>query len=405
MFSRRALLATPGFAMAEEEAFPSWPIFDDSEAQAVEAVIRSGKWGRGGGKQVEAFEAAFAQRTGSAHCLAVANGTSALLTAMGVLDIGPGDEVIVPPYTFIATVNAVLRFHAVPVFADIDPATLQIDPRRVEQQITPRTRAIVMVHMAGGVGELGQVAELAKRRGIPLVEDAAQAHLAEWNKRHVGTLGTLGCFSFQASKNLNAGEGGALLAQDAALAERAYAFHNNSRGRSQPGTEFHYQMTGANLRLTEMQGALLLAQMRRIEKQAERRTQNARRLDAVLSQYPLLRPCGVGSGCTRHAYHLYMFRCAEGRRASLLEHLRTHGISASTGYAPLEEEPFLENAMRSRGWEFAYGKNYFAKWKKRNGCPENRKACGETVWFPQNMLLAGERAMGRLEKAIASWKA
>jgi dTDP-4-amino-4,6-dideoxygalactose transaminase len=279
-----------------------------------------------------------------------------------------------------------------------------MDPKRVEEQITPRTRAIIMVHMAGGVGELGRVAEVAKRRGIPLIEDAAQAHLAEWEGRHVGTVGAMGCFSFQASKNLNSGEGGALLTQDAAMLERAFAFHNNSRGRTQPGTEFHYEMTGANLRLTELQGALLLAQMERIEKQAERRTANARRLDAVLRGNPLLAPCGVAKGCTRHAYHLYMFRCAGGKRADLLAHLKAQGIGASSGYAPLEEEPFLANAMRSRGWEFAYGKNYFAKWKRRNECPENRKACAEAVWFTQNMLLAGDKPMAKLEKALASWK-
>ncbi len=391
-----------------EETYPSWPVFDGSEERALGEVVRSGKWGRGNGTRVAEFEKAFAAKTGTAHCLAVANGTSALLTAMGVLDIGPGDEVIVPPYTFIATVNAVLRFHAVPVFADIDPVTLQMDPRRVEEQITPRTRAIVMVHMAGGVGELGKVLEIGKRRGIAVVEDAAQAHLAEYAGKHVGTLGAMGCFSFQASKNLNSGEGGALLTGEAAMAEKAFAFHNNSRGRTQPGTEFHYEMSGANLRLTEFQGAMLLAQMARLEEQSRRRTENARRLDAAMAKIEGLTPCRVAKECTRNAYHLYMFRYEAKRfggrpRAEFLKYLAAQGVPASSGYAPLEEEPFLENTLRSRGYEFAYGKDFFAKWKKRNDCPANRAACGEAVWFTQNVLLAGERPMARIEKALAGW--
>jgi dTDP-4-amino-4,6-dideoxygalactose transaminase len=403
---RRDLAALTGAPLlaVEEERFPSWPVWDGTEQAALSAVLTSGKWGRGGGRAVADFEAAYARLTGAGHCLAVANGTSALLTALGVLDIGPGDEVIVPPYTFIATVNAVLRFHAVPVFADVDPASLQMDPAAVERQITSRTRAIIMVHMAGAVGELGKVLAIAQRHKLPLIEDAAQAHLAEWEGKHVGTLGAMGCFSFQASKNLNSGEGGALLTSDAALAEKAYAFHNNSRGRTQPGTEFHYEMTGANLRLTEFQAALLSAQMARLDVQAKKRSENARRIDGVLAGLAGLKPYGAGVGCTRNAYHLYMFRCEGGRRAALLKHLNAAGVPASGGYAPLEEEPFLQNAMNSRGWEFAYGKNFFAKWKKRNACPVNRKACEETVWFTQNMLLAGDKAMLKLEKALRSWK-
>lgn len=396
----------PGAPMMSEEseAFPTWPVFDGSESAALDRVLKSGKWGRGNGGAVAAFEDAFAAKTGAKHCLAVANGTSALITALGVLDIGPGDEVIVPPYTFIATINAVLRFHAVPVFVDTDPKTLQMDASKLEAQITPRTRAIIMVHMGGGVGELGKVLEIGKRRGIPVIEDAAQAHLAEWEGKHVGTHGTMGCFSFQASKNLNAGEGGALLTNDTALYEKAYAFHNNSRGRTQPGEVFRYQMTGANLRLTEFQGALLTAQMARIEEQAKKRSENAKRLDAVLAKAPGLTPMAVGQGCTRHAYHLYMFHydAAKYGGKSREAFMKALGVPVSSGYVPLEEEPFLELAFKSRGYEFAYGKNYFAKWKKRNDCPVNRKACAESLWFTQNILLSGPKAMARLERALMS---
>src|SRR6185503_8180877 len=135
-----------------------------------------------------------------------ANGTSALITSLQALGVGAGDEVIVPPYTFVATVNAVLLLHALPVFVDTDPDTFQIDARKVEAAITPDTRAIVPVHLGGGVADLDTILEVANRRGIPVVEDACQAHLSEWKGRKVGTFGKTGCFSFQASKNLNSGE-------------------------------------------------------------------------------------------------------------------------------------------------------------------------------------------------------
>jgi dTDP-4-amino-4,6-dideoxygalactose transaminase len=412
---RRQLLSLPALQYSanaaetsENEAVPAWPIFDQSEEQALSKVLRSGKWGRGGATAVTAFEQQFQTLTGARHCLAVANGTSALITALGILDIGPGDEVIVPPYTFIATVNAVLRFHAVPVFADIDPASLQIDPQKVETQITPRTRAIIQVHMGGGVGELGQVLEIGKRRGIPVIEDAAQAHLAEWDHKHVGSHGAIGCFSFQASKNLNSGEGGALVTNDDTLAARAFAFHNNSRGRTQPGAEFRYEMSGANLRLTEFQGALLNAQMARISQQAQLRTTNARRLDAFFERFPGLTPCTVASQCTRNAYHLYMFRYDPkhfgGRtREQFLAHLAKHRIPASGGYSPLSDEPFLQNTFNSRGWQFAYGKGFFEKWRRKNDCPVNRQACSEAVWFTQTFLLGKPALFDRLEKAVQSF--
>ncbi|MFN8939985.1 MAG: DegT/DnrJ/EryC1/StrS family aminotransferase [Acidobacteriota bacterium] len=388
---------------------PSWPVFDQSEEEGLKTVLRSSRWGRGNGKAVAGFEEQYARLTGAKHCLAVANGTSALLVAMGVLGIGPGDEVIVPPYTFIATINAVLRFHAVPVFADIDPSTLQIDAKQVEAKITPRTRAIVQVHMAGGVGDLGAVIAIGKKHGIPVVEDAAQAHLAEWQGKHVGPQGTIGCFSFQASKNLNSGEGGAVVTNDSRLAELAFAFHNNSRGATQPGTEFHYEMSGANLRLTEFQGALLSAQMARIEEQARRRTAFSQGLDAVLSRHEGLTPYRVAAGCTRNAYHLYMFRYDAARfggrsRSEFIQHLGKHGIPASGGYAPLQDEPFLRNTFESRGYQFAYGKGLFAKWRKQNDCPLNRKACGEAVWFTQNFLLGEEAWHGKLDRAIAAFR-
>ena len=196
--------AVLGGTPVRAKAFPSWPVADSREEQALTTVVRSGKWGRGVGDEVSRFEQAYASLTGARHCLATANGTSALVTALSALGVGPGDEVIVPPYTFVATVNVVLMLHALPVFVDTDRETFQIDAKKVAGAITDRTRAIVPVHLGGSAADLDTVLAAAAPRGIPVIEDACQAHLAEWKGRKVGTYGRAGCFSFQASKNLNA---------------------------------------------------------------------------------------------------------------------------------------------------------------------------------------------------------
>jgi perosamine synthetase len=383
--------------------FPSWPVADAREEQALVELIRSGRWFRG--EKVAAFEAAYATLTGATHCLATANGTSALITSLAALGIGPGDEVIVPPYTFVATVNAVLLMHALPVFVDSDRETFQIDARRIDAAFTPRTRAIIPVHLGGAAADLDTIGELARRRGVAVIEDACQAHLAEWRGRKVGTYGTTGCFSFQASKNLNSGEGGAILAADEALVEACYRFHNNSRGRRNTGSDFTYGSPGANLRMTEFQAALLLAQMTRLEEQSRTREQNAAYLSRLLREVPGIAPARMYDGCTRNAYHLYMFRYDTDAFAGLprsvfLKALAAEGVFASGGYSPLNREPFLEEALAGRGFQAIYGKARLDAWRSQNRCPENDRLCGEAVWLTQTMLLGPRRDMDEIAGAV-----
>ena len=394
-----------GGAPVRKDKFPSWPRFDQREEQGLLKTLKSGKWYRVGGAQVDAFEKAYCGLTGSPHCLAVANGTSALITALGVLDIGPGDEVIVPPYTFIATVNAVLMFHATPVFCDTDPATFQMDPKKLEAKITPNTRAIIPVHMGGAPVDLDAILGIAKKHNIPVIEDAAQAHLATYRGRHVGTFAEMGCFSFQASKNLNSGEGGAVLFREQTMADRAYGFHNNSRTKTQPGEVFRYGMRGANLRLTEFQGALLLAQMSRLEEQAKRRDENAAYLTKMFQEIPGIAPIVPTAGATRSAWHLYMLRYDAQKfaglpRAKFLKALGAEGIPASSGYDPLNREPFLETTLNSRGYERILGKGAYAKWMSANQCPANDRLCQEAVWFTQTVLLAERSDMEQIVEGV-----
>lgn len=395
-----------GGAPVRQTAFPSWPVQDSLESTGLSEVLRSGKWGRGTGKTVGRFEEAYAKTTGAKACLATANGTSSLLVALSALGIGPGDEVIVPPYTFVATINVILQNFALPVFVDTDRDTFQIDARKVEAAINPNTALLMPVHLGGSVADLDTLLAIGEKRRIPILEDAAQAHLAEWRGKSVGTFGRAGCFSFQASKNLNSGEGGAIVSNDEALIGQCYAFHNNSRGRNTAGADFSYQARGLNLRLTEFQAAILLAQMSRLEQQSKTREENAAALTAMLKQVPGIAPATMYANCTRNAYHLYMFRYDPAHfsglpRAGFLKALQAEGIPCSGGYSPLNREPLLKNTLMSKGYKRIYGEKRLKEWFEQNQCPVNDRLCGEAVWFTQTMLLTERAGMEQIAGAIA----
>jgi perosamine synthetase len=406
-------IANPGPAVlggtpVRSVPFPSWPVADTREEDALVRVIRSGRWNRG--DNVAAFETAYASLTGAKHCLAAANGTSALITSLAALGLGPGDEVIVPPYTFIATVNAVLLMRALPVFVDSDLETFQIDAKKVEQAINGRTRIIMPVHLGGSAADLETLMDVGRRRGVTVVEDACQAHLAEWRGRKVGTYGKTGCFSFQASKNLNSGEGGAILTDDEALVETCYRFHNNSRGRRNTGDDFSYRTTGANLRMTEFQAVLLTAQMTRLDAQARTRDENGAYLTTLLRQIPGIMPARMYDGCTRNAYHLYMFRYDAARfsglpKAAFLKALAAEGIPCQAGYSPLNKEPFLEGALSSAGFQQIYPRARLEAWRAQNQCPQNDRLCSEAVWLVQTMLLGTRQDMEDIATAIGKVQA
>ncbi len=385
------------------EKFPSWPVIADNDETALVTVLRKGRWNRLDGNYTQQFEETWARTLGAKHCLATANGTSALFASLNALGIGPGDEVLVPPYTFVATVNVVLLQHALPVFVDTDPETFQMDARRVEAAITSRTRCILPVHLGGSAADLDLILEVARRRKIPVLEDACQAHLAEWRKRKVSTWGALGCFSFQASKNLNSGEGGAIISDDADLIAFCSSFHNQGRGA--PGAGFSYVRNGSNLRLTEFQAAILLEQLKRLEEQSRTRERNAEYLTNHLREIPGISPARMYEGCTRNAYHLYMFRYDKAHFAGLprsrfLKALQAEGIPGSGGYSPLNKEPFLKNTLQSRAYRSVYSEKELKAWEERNHCPANDRLCEEAVWFTQTMLLGPRRDMDQIADAI-----
>lgn len=394
-----------GGTPVRSEAFPGWPVVEKNDEEQWMEVLRSKQWYRRGGHYVDDFEKTWAEKLGAKRCVATNGGTGALWSALNALEVGPKDEVILPPYTFIATVNVVLLQHALPVFVDTDRATLQIDADKIAAAISPRTRAIMPVHMGGSVANMDRVLEVARKHNVAVIEDACQAHLAEWRGKKVGTLGDLGCFSFQASKNLNCGEGGALVTNNEEWAARAEAFHDNGNVPNLNPNNQDRKMHGCNLRMTEFQGALLLSQMERLEKQAQTREQNAKYLSKMLAEIAGIQPARMYDGCTRNAYHIYMFRydadAFEGLpRGLFLKALNAEGIPCSGGYRPLNKDPFLKNTFATRAFRAIYSEREIHEWEERNQAPENEKLCEEAVWMGQSRLLGPRSDMGQVAEAV-----
>ncbi len=381
-------LAIHGGEPVRRAKSPAWPISGAREENLLLQVLRSGDWGELTGGMTREFARQFASFQGAAHAVPVPNGTLALELALETLGVGHGDEVVTSAYTFIATAGAILSVGAKPVFVDIDPETNTIDPGRIEAVLTSRTKAIMPVHIGGLPADMDGVLEIAARHGLPVLEDACQAWGASWRGTPVGALGTMGTFSFQASKNLNAGEGGMVVTNDSALYERAWAIHDV--GRRPDGTWYEPAIPGRNLRMTEWQAAILIAQLERLPQAMERRDRSARILDEGLSTVPGLVPLKVDARVTRHAWHLYQVRydpsaCGGMERSAFLRAIKAEGVEAFGGYRPLPAQPAVRNALRDRfGVDVVPDTAEF---------PNAVQAGEQTIWLPQTLLLGGEDDM------------
>lgn len=402
--SKAGKLAILGGKPVRAKSFGHWPIWDRADEESILSILRSGNWFRGRGRVVSEFERKYAQMMGAKGCMATVNGTNALLTSLHVLDVGIGDEVIVPPYTFVATISVVLLSNALPVFVDTDLETFQIDPDKIEERITGHTRAIIPVHILGGVANMDKVNAIAKKHNLKVIEDACQAHLAEWKHNKVGTVGDMGCFSFQNSKNLPCGEGGAIIGNDQRILDKCHSFHNCGRAYgSIKGSGFAFM--GTNRRMTEYQAAILLAQMKRIEQDAKTRNENGEYLTSRIEKIPGIVPMQFYEGQTRGAYHLYAFRYKKERfnnvpRSKFLSALSREGIPCSGGYTPLNKQGIIENALNSKNFRRAFSKTRLNKYREQNHCPVNDRLCTEAVWIPQWVLLGTKKDMDDIANAI-----
>ncbi|QEC51322.1 dTDP-4-amino-4,6-dideoxygalactose transaminase [Anseongella ginsenosidimutans] len=398
-----ALLGGP---KAHPGEFPGWPVFDQTEEKALLDVLDSGTWGRLGGSVVAAFEKEYSKVFGVNHCLGVSSGTSALYTILGAMDLGPGDEVVIPVYTFIATYNVVVLNYALPIFADTDIESFQVDANKIEEAISPQTRAIMPVHIGGSPADLDTLLAIAGKRNIPLIEDACQAHLAEWKGKKVGSYGLAGAFSFQSSKNLNSAEGGAVTTNSEQFVQACYRFHNQGQGGQTAAFNPGEGTRASNLRLTEFQGGLLLAQMTRTEEQARRRNENASYLTELLNEIPGIMPAKLYEGTTRSAWHLYMFRYdkeyfAGLSREKFIEALNAEGVPCSSGYGPMNRQDYVTGLAKNKHYLRIYGEKVMNQWLERSQCPQNDKLTTEQgVWFYQTMLLGKRTDMEQIADAI-----
>jgi dTDP-4-amino-4,6-dideoxygalactose transaminase len=367
--------------MGDHTMMPEWPQYDDEEAKALLEVLNSGNWGSTSGDVVATFEREFAayQQAGFGICLS--NGTLAIAAALRAAGVGIGDEVIVPPYTFIATASAALFVGAVPVFADVDPDTHLLDPVAAEAAVTERTKAVIVVHLAGRPADLDAFTALGARHGLTIIEDAAQAHGAAYKGRPVGAIGDLGTFSFQSSKNITAGEGGAVLTDNEALAGALYSLVNV--GRVPGGGWYQHEVVGYNLRLTEFQGAILRVQLRRHPAVQELRERNARLLTDLLRDVDGIRLAPEDPSITAHGRHLFLLRLPHHREA-VLQSLSAAGLTrASSGYVPLHRNTAVLREAKTITDKL--GQPY-----PTADCPNADAVSADTIWLPQTYLLGTE---------------
>jgi dTDP-4-amino-4,6-dideoxygalactose transaminase len=387
-------LAIFGGKPAVTGAWPRWPQLGQRERELLDEVFASSLWGGTGlGPKITELNARFAAYCDAKHGAAVANGTVSMELCLEAWGIGPGDEVVVPGATFFATSIAVHHQGATVVYADLDPKTANLNPARFEEAISERTKAVIPVDIAGHPADLDAIVAIARRRGIKVLEDAAQAHGAIYKGRKTGSFGDAGSFSFQQSKNMQSGEGGFVTSNDSNLIDRIhYSVGKFGRGvREKYAGHIHYNF-GWNACYTEIQAAIALGQLERLEEQTRHRFENGKLLITELQGIEGFTPFCYEPYCTRHGHHLLMAqfdsRKFEGvSRAQFLAALNAEGVPASSFYPmPLYEQP-------------VYGAD--PKLKMRYlPCPVTERICREVMFFEQNLLLAEPDRMAEIAGAV-----
>lgn len=395
---RSEKLAVEGGTPVRREALPLEPDITEEEIEAVLEVMRSKKLSQLAGNYVEDFEIEFARYIGTKYAVAVNSGTAALSLAVAALQVGTGDEVILPPYTFVATANGILQQNAIPIFADVDKETFNIDPRKLEAKISDKTRAIMPVHMMGQPCDMDHIMEIARKHNLFVIEDSAQAAGAEYKGRKVGSIGDVGCFSFYMNKNMTSAEGGMLVTNDEGVAERAMTFRNHCRPEisNVPNVPAYNVFTGIgwNLRMNSLQAVIGRTQLKRLDESNHRRSMNAEFIRHHAKPLEWLVPQGVLKD-TNPVYWFQAFRIRDSskiNRDKLTAAISAEGIKAE-GYAPIPvhlQELFTKQVGYGRTHcPFdcpVYGKKVEYK---VGDCPEAEKLCKEDVIIPCYHALRG----------------
>jgi perosamine synthetase len=341
-------LAINGGPRVRDRPYPRWPALGEEDVEAVLAVIQSGQLTQLTGRTVEAFEEAFAGWHGADHCIATSSGTTAIHSLLAALGVGPGDEVIVPAHTFIASASPVLHQRATPVFADVDPHTFCISPESVAERISPRTKAIIAVHLNGHPADMDALLALAEPKGVALVEDAAQAHGATYKGRKVGTIGRAGCFSFWEDKIITTGgEGGCVVTNDDDLAERMQRIRHHGETPVEGGRTYYHPQLGYNYRMSSLHAATGLVQLGNLERYLWARRRNAELLTERLAEYSSIEPPLVAQESV-HSYYKYICRLRPEAGIGIdwfVGAVAAEGIPISRRYSiPLPHQPVFRDS-------------------------------------------------------------
>lgn len=399
-------LAITGGKPVRPKPFAPWPAYTQDEVRALRAVLASRNWG--GYPFPNHFAGSFAQRLarfhGAKYGVAVASGTVAIETALKAVGIRPGDEVIVPAYTWEGTVGPILLLNAVPVFVDIDPDTYCIDVKQIERALTPRTRAILPVHLAMRFADMDEIARIARQHHVLVIEDCAHAHGGKWRSKGAGAIGDMGCFSFQSSKLMTAGEGGAVITSNLEYYERAQSYVNC--GRASVTDRFRHRLIGFNYRLTEFQAAILEPQLRRLPRQGKVRRANMEHFAKRIGGTPglgFLKPDPRQKVVAAYQYVFkYLSEHFDGvPRAAFLGALEMEGIPCDgLFYEPVYRSalfPVNANDFPALSW----GRQRPLDLRNENRCPvSERAAYEESVWLPHHIFLGSRKDTDDIADAV-----
>ena len=400
--SKLAILG--GEPVRKNKSWPSWPYWDDGVVDSIVKTTKSRIWCRiqSASGTVPTLEKKFASLMGARFCVATGSGTQALHTCVEALGIGPGDEVITSPYTDPGTIASILSARALPVLADLDRDSFQLDPADVERRITENTKAIMPVHMMGQPCDIDAITAIAKKHNLKVIEDAAQAHLAEHRGRKLGTIGDVGCFSFQSSKTIACGEGGAVIGNDEELMDKCYTVHNH--GTSRRGVT---EVAGPKYRMNEFEAAALLGQWPGIIERFERRNENAAHLTSRLKDVPGIRPQKLYDGTNSGSWYLYPMSYRkehfnDADRGKFLKAVAAEGVGLSPYIAKgLHREPWIEHILGRPVYMKMFSRQRLEEYRRQVPCPVCDQVCKEMVMiWASGPLLADKGDMDNIADAI-----
>lgn len=403
--SANKLAIAGGTPVRQNKTWPKWPYVDDKVVESVTKTTKSGIWCRidSANGTVPTFEKEYASLMGAKYCVATGSGTQSLHTCVEALGIGPGDEVITSPYTDMGTISGILSARALPVLADIDRESFQLDPKIVERLVTPNTKAIIPVHIMGQPCDLDSIMAIAKKYNLYVIEDACQAHLAQFRGKKLGTIGNVGCFSHQSSKTIPCGEGGSIIGDDETLMDQCYTVMNhgtNRKGRS--------ITIGPKYRMNEFEGAVLLAQLSNSVAQWKLRNENAAYLTKKLKSCPGVVPQKLYDGTDSGSFYLYTMGYRKEHfnnvdRAVFLKALAAEGITLSPYIANgLHREPWVDHILGLKVYQTMYSPARLKQYKEELACPICDKICSEEMLmlWASGPLLGTKKDMDDIVNAI-----